>query len=283
MLFGIRPHLPEARLVTRRFVALGTFAVTAAVGPLGCTETTSPIQSSDESYTSLANGLWALDGDPAHGDIELLQLAPRSYASIVREAQPVAPEAMNESAPSEMQGAGSASAAPATATRRAAVGSVTRASGTRDNGASPPTLSLTASDESFTVAEAGDTLTLTKADGRVLTYRRSYRLYCVPTDRSLEATAIIELGKEPKLVGVNGDGRVFPNEGTHAALVRTDVLFRLHEYEIVSDVGSSSVTVKLPWTEMSKSEIEGTLAIIGPTDAVPPTPITCERVAPTNY
>ena len=41
--------------------------------------------------------------------------------------------------------------------------------------------------------------------------------------------------------------------------------------------------MRLPWTDMSKSEIEGTLAIVGPADAVPPTPITCERFAPPNY
>ena len=162
---------------------------------------------------------------------------------------------------------------------------MTRTAGARAAGASAPaaTLSIAAHDAEYVVTESGESLTLTKPDGRILTYRRSYRLYCVPTDRSLEATAIIELGKEPKLVAVNGDGRVFPNEGTHAAMVRTDVLFRLHDYEIVSDIDATSVTVKLPWTEMSKTEIEGTLAIAGTPNPLPPTPITCERVFPPEY
>lgn len=283
MLVGIAEDLEEARLITRRFVALGTFAI--AVGAqIGCAaDATSRIESSDESYTSVANGLWALEGTAEHGDIELLQLAPRNYASIVRETAPVAAQAMEEGAGAGAQGPGRAEAASAQQTSRAAMGNVTRASGTRAAGASAPTLSLSIDDEDLHIAEVGDTLTLTKSDGRILTYRRSYRLYCVPTDRSLEATAILELGKEPKLVGVNGDGHVFPKAGLHAALVRTDVLFRLHDYEIVSDIGASSVIVKLPWSEMSKPEIEGTLAIVGPADAAPPTPISCERVAPSEY
>ncbi len=273
-------------MVTRRFVAMGAVAV--AVGAVACADASSSIDSSDEPYTSVANGLWALDGLPEHGDMELLQLATKMYASVVREVatEPTAPtDAGEPDGSGASEDAGRASAAPATETSRVAVGNVNRSSATRDPGESAPTatLSIAAHDAEYMITETGDILTLTKPDGRVLTYRRSYRLYCVPTERGLEATAILELGKEPKLVGVNGDGRVFPNQGTHAAMVRTDVLFRLHEYEIVSDIDGTSVTVKLPWTEMSKPEMEGTLAIAGTPDALPPTPITCERVFPPQY
>ena len=277
-------------MVTRRFVALGAVAV--AVGAVACAGASSSIGSSDEPFTSVANGLWALDGTPEHGDMELLHLATKTYASIVREVVPTEAgptESVDagepDGSPSTSGGLGRASAAPATETRRVAVGDVTRGSATRAAGESAPTatLSIAAHDAEYTITETGDTLTLMKPDGRVRTYRRSYRLYCVPTDRSLEATVIIELEKEPKLVGVNGDGHVFPNEGVHAAMVRTDVLFRLHEYEIVSDIDGTLVTVKLPWTEMSKPEVEGTLAIAGAPDASPPTPITCERVFPPEY
>ena len=65
--------------------------------------------------------------------------------------------------------------------------------------------------------------------------------------------------------------------------MRTDDLLRLHDYVIVSDTGTASVKVKLAWGDMSKSEIEGTLALIGPPDAPAPTPITCERVFPPTY
>ncbi len=262
-------------MITRRFVALGTFAV--AIGTqLGCSGagTTHPTGTSDESYTSVANGLWALDGTPEAGDIELLQLSTRTYASIVRDVEPAAMNAGTRAAAPN-----AASAATATDTARAAIGDVRRVAG-----ASSPTLSLTADDETFTLEESGDTLTLTTADGRVRTYRRSYRLYCVPTDRGVEATVIFELGKEPTLVSVNGDGHSFPKGGgTHSATVRTDPLFRLHEYEIVSHIGASTVIVKLPWSDMSKPEVSGTLAMIGTPDAVPPTPISCERVVPPSY
>jgi len=262
-------------LIRRGFIAPTVLAV-AALGPLGCSDagSTASTTSADESYSSVANGLWALDGTPGPGDIELLQLATRSYASIVREAAAAAAHAVDESvgadAPSDVAHAG---APPAAEARRAATGDVMRV-----EGASTPTLSIKVDDQTFTATETADTLTLTNADGRVLTYRRSYRLYCVPTDRGVEATMILELGKEPKLVGVNGDGRLFPKAGTHPATVHTDVLFRLHDYEISSAVGASSVTVKLPWSDMSKPEVSGTIAIVGAPDALPPTPISCERV-----
>lgn len=275
-------------MVTRRFVALGSVAV--AVGAVACAGASSAIGSSDEPYTSVANGLWVLEGTPEHGDMELLQLATKTYASIVHEVAPAEPDETADAgepdgSPPRSDGPGRTSPGPATDTRRVAVGDVTRGAAARRPGESAPTatLSIAAHDAEYTITETGDALTLTKPDGRVLAYRRSYQVYCVPTDRSLEATVILELEKEPKLVGVNGDGRVFPNAGTYAAFVRTDVLFRLHEYEIVSDIDGTSVTVKLPWTEMSESEFEGTLALVGAPDALPPTPITCERIFPHEY
>jgi hypothetical protein len=240
---------------------------------LGCSSAEATTEGeSTEDYTAVSSGLWALDGPAAHGDIELLQLARRNYASIVREAPAL--EAMSAGAGAAPSGAARAGSAPASASR-SATGNLTRGT------AATPTIALndTAADASYSISALGEKLELTTADGRVLTYRRSYRLYCVPTDRSVEATVLLELGKEPKLVGVNGDGRVFPTEGTRAATVKTDVLFRLQDYVVVSNTGSTSVTVKLPWSNMSKSEIEGTLAITGAPNAVAPTPITCERVA----
>ena len=249
---------------------------------LGCSSAeTANLSSSDEDFTSTSSGLWALDGPADDGDIELLQLTRYNYASIVRRVVPAAAaEAVAEEAGLERGSRASAPAPMETEERRAAMGNVTRAFGAE---AAAPTLSLSAAEQEHTVAELGDTLMLTREDGRVLTYRRSYRLYCVPTDRSLEATVVLELGKEPEIVGVNGDGRTFPAAGAHEAAVRTDVLFRLHDYVVVSHTGSSLITVKLPWTEMSKHEIEGTLAIVGPPDASAPTPITCERVMPIDY
>ncbi|MBX3262599.1 MAG: hypothetical protein KF782_23160 [Labilithrix sp.] len=262
-------------MITRRFVALATLAVGAQLGCSGEAEIAS-IGTSDDSYSSVANGLWALDGAAAHGDIELLQLARKNYASIVREA-PIAAQATDDGADASDTSESSAAAAPSIARRRATTGNVTR--GPR---ADASATALVGADEEFSLVEQGDTLTLTAADGRALTYRRSYRLYCVPTDRSVEATVILELGKEPELVAVNGDGRSFPKAGVHAATVHTDFLFRLHDYVIESRTGSASVTVKLPWSEMGKDEVEGTLAMIGPADVTEPTAITCERVYPTN-
>ena len=242
---------------------------------LGCssTEGRTIVETSDDDYSSVANGLWALDGVAEHGDIELLQLARRSYASIVREVTPA--RAPSENADAGTSGTGSAPAE----TRRTATGDLTGVA----QADGPATISLVAGDEELSVAEVGDTLTLTGADGRVLTYRRSYRLYCVPTDRGIEATFLLELGKEPTLVAVNGDGHSFPSAGVHAATVHTDDLFRLHEYVIVSDTGTASVKVKLAWADMSKSEVEGTFSLIGPADASAPTPISCERVFPPTY
>lgn len=234
------------------------------------------VETSDDAYSSVANGLWALDGVAEHGDIELLQLSRRSYASIVREMTPAT--APSERADAGSSGTGQPGSAPAETTRTATgdLTGVAQADG-------PATISLVAGDEELSLTEIGDTLTLTGADGRVLTYRRSYRLYCVPTDRGIEATFLLELGKEPTLVAVNGDGHSFPSAGVHAATVHTDELFRLHEYVVVSDAGSATVRVRLAWADMSKREVEGTLSLIGPPDASAPTPITCERVFPPTY
>ncbi|MBX3201861.1 MAG: hypothetical protein KF894_27245 [Labilithrix sp.] len=263
--------------MTRRFVALATLAV-AAGAALGCSDAreTTAIGTSDDSYSSVANGLWALEGAAEHGDIELLQLARKNYASIVREAPLFEEAAADVDEPSE--GAGRAASATAVERRRATTGNLARA-----RQAETTAMTLLHADDELTLAEQGDTLTLTGADGRVLTYRRSYRLYCVPTDRSVEATVILELGKEPELVAVNGDGRSFPKAGIHAATVHTDVLFRLHDYVIESRTGSATITVKLPWSEMGKDEVVGTLAMLGPADATEPTAISCERVYPANY
>ncbi|MBX3204299.1 MAG: hypothetical protein KF764_04485 [Labilithrix sp.] len=264
-------------MITRRFVALVTLAVASQ---LGCSSAldTEAVETSEASYSTVANGLWALDGVAEHGDIELLQLARKNYASVVREAPAAAQAADDDDAPSSNGRAGSAPAAAPAPGGRAATGNLARA----PQPDAPPALSLLGEEE-FSVTERGDALTLTGADGRVLTYRRSYRLYCVPTDRSVEATVILELGKEPELVAVNGDGRSFPKAGIHAAAVRTDVLFRLHDYVIESSTGSGSVTVKLPWSDMGKDEVEGTIAMIGPPDVTAPTPISCERVYPSSY
>lgn len=261
--------------MTRVFVALATLAV-AAGAALGCSSAreTAAIGTSDDSYSSVANGLWALEGAAEHGDIELLQLARKNYASIVRE-EPILEEAAVDDA---SEGAGRAASAPAVERRRATTGNLARG-----RQAETPAVALLHADDELTLVEQGDTLTLTGADGRVLTYRRSYRLYCVPTDRSVEATVILELGKEPELVAVNGDGRSFPKAGIHAANVHTDVLFRLHDYVIESHTGSATITVKLPWSEMGKDEVEGTLAMVGPADATEPTAISCERVYPADY
>ncbi|MDF2693605.1 MAG: hypothetical protein K0S65_1988 [Labilithrix sp.] len=265
-------------MIRRRFVASALLVVAVSL-ELGCSDagTNANIESSDDSYASVANGLWVLDGDAEHGDIELLQLDRRAYASVVRQDAVAVASASTTETP--QGGLGRAGNASTTQASRASTGNVARASAN----AAAPTISLIAGDEQLTAAENGNTLTLTGADGRTLTYRRSYRLYCVPTDRGVEATVLLELGKEPELVGVNGDGRSFPKAGSYPAKVRTDVLFRLHDYELLSTAGTSTVTVKLPWEEMTKPEVHGTLAIVGPPDAALPTPITCERVATPTY
>jgi hypothetical protein len=140
---------------------------------------------------------------------------------------------------------------------------------------------------SITTSPLGDVLKLTSANGRVLTYRRGYRLYCVPTDRGIEATALLEMGKQPKIVGVNGDDEMFPSEGTYNAKVHTDVLFQQRNYVMTSKTGTTgagakTIRVQLPWSDMSKAMIKGSLAIVDPASAsataTPPTPISCERI-----
>lgn len=250
-----------------RFFAVALIS-TAALVQLGCSSDGGSIGAADEPFTATASGLWALDGDAEHGDIELLQIDRRSFASVLREDPSPAPTAARQMAESDE--------APPPDTRTA-TGNLARV-----GRAATAKVSLVANDQKFTVKENGDTLTLTTEDGRELTYRRTYRLYCVATDRSIEATALVELGKEPKLVGVNGDGRVFPKAGSYDAAIQNDVLLRLHEYVITATTGASTITVKLPWSDMSKAEIEGTLAITGMPSSAPPTPIACERVPATN-
>ena len=262
------PRDREGDRMTARFIALTLFA-TAVLPQLGCSSDGVAVNASDDSFTTVANGLWALDGDADHGDIELLQLDQRAFTSLTHK---------DEAAPQAARAAARAStSAPANASQAAppiATGSLARAAHT-----TTAPVFLTVGDVQYTVGETPDTLTLTSQDGRVLTYHRSYRLYCVDNDRSVEATVVLELGKEPKVVGVNGDGRTFPGEGTFSAAVQSDVLFRLEDYVITSDLGNGSlVTVKLPWADMNKPLINGSIAISGLPNSAPPTALSCERV-----
>lgn len=250
--------------MTARFIALALFTI-AVLPQLGCSGDSSDVSASDDSFTTVANGLWALDGDAAHGDIELLQVDTRTFASLT-----------HRDAPARARSVSAAAAAPSSPEddAEADTGRLARTSA----GAAAPIV-LAVGDTQYAVVETPDTLTLTAADGRVLTYHRSYRLYCVAEDRGVEATVLLELGKEPKIVGVNGDGRTFPGEGTYGATMRSDVLFRLKDYVLTSDLGDGAVvTVKLPWSDMSKSMIEGTIAISGISNAASPTALSCERI-----
>ncbi len=233
--------------------------------------------SSEDNFTAASMGLWTLDGTPQSGDIEVLQLGARNYASLTHQPATRAAGPMAAATP----GAHPSTTSPAQPTIvEETYGDLWR------SGPAAATLHATAASSleavsatpSYTASVSGDVLKLTSDSGRVLTYRRTYKLYCVPTDRSIEATALVHMGKSPSIIGINGDGQMFPEEGTYSASVRTDVLFQLRNYEIVSHTNDGrTIVMKFAWSDMNKSMIDGTMSIVGGPSGVPATPIQCER------
>jgi hypothetical protein len=247
---------------------------------------------SADDLTSVQSGLWVLEGSAQSGDIELVQLGRRDHASLVREA-PRPPARAPHSAGSMSGSAGASSSSDSSASTGTAPEAVEAVSG----GVSPGTRSVAPKlklrvdgvDKTFDVKLSADgttmTLKSTTPPVRELTYKRSYELYCVPLDPGTEATMLVEVGASPKVIGVNGDGRSFPTQGSFTASVQSDTLFRTQESYIVTTRQpatatrpSTLVTVTLPWAEMTKRTMKGKVAISGTANALPATPITCERV-----
>jgi len=262
----------------------------AAISTLGCGSAgpvgEAQVEESAEDLTAVQSGLWALEGSARGGDIELLQLGRRDHASLVREVAPArAAQASSSSADAMGTGAGVAPSPPPPAVE-AVAGDVSRGTQAR---APKLTLDLDGAEKKFEVKTVDpDTMTLTEVGAvpaRVLTYKRSYRLYCVPSDPGTESTMLIEMGATPKIIGVNGDGKKFPRQGDFDAAVRADELFRLQDDYVVTsrqpataNRPASTITVTLPWSEMTKPSMKGKVAITGTSNAVPATAMICERV-----
>jgi hypothetical protein len=269
-------------------------ALTNLVGCVSSSEEASDenaqVEESADDLTSVQSGLWVLEGSAQSGDIELVQLGRRDHASLVREAPPATPSPQHAGS---MSGAGGASSSSDSSAAHHASPRVEAVAGNVSRGSrvEAPKLKLRVDgvEKTFEVKQSADgttmTLKSTTAPVRELTYKRSYELYCVPLDPGTEATMLVEVSASPKVIGVNGDGRSFPRQGSFDAMVQADTLFRMQDNYVVTsrqpataNRPSTLVTVTLPWAEMTKPTMKGKVAISGTANALPATPITCERV-----
>lgn len=230
-------------------------------------------------------GLWALDGEPANGDVSLLALDSAMFAGVVHST--FIPSASKE---------GLELAGQPVQADFAAIGSLLHegpdaaslANGGEGESAPPPSASPSTfavgeddSAQRYTFALEPHRLRVTRDDGAVFYYTRSYKLYCTLADPGRESTMILELGAEPKVIGVNGDGIRFPAAGNYAAAVRTEELFEGSVYTVESDIRTGRIVVRLPWATMAQPRFSGAVTIVpsGQAEAnLRPTSVACERI-----
>lgn len=213
-------------------------------------------------------GVWALDSEPMNGELALLALDAAQFAGVVHETFV---------ASDSKAGAAMAEAAPVQSDV-SLTGAVSPGGKSGDAGFSIESQTAT---HSFTFALEGDRLRVTRDDGLVSYYTRSYRLYCQLARPGREATMILEIGSKQTLHGVNGDGVRLPAPGSYPVSRRSQELFDDHTYALEGDTRTGKVIVRLPWSTMNQPRLQGAVTLVPAGQAeesASPTPITCERI-----